>query len=66
MRDGDAITIRVDVTFAGRPVVRFNQITFNDTQAKPLKHFRDFADGVEAIVGTMVGITISPRVIDGS
>jgi hypothetical protein len=62
MRDGDAVTIRVDVSFAGRPAVRFNQITFSDAQAKPLKHFRDFADGVEAVVGTSVDITISQRV----
>jgi len=61
MRDGDVVSVAVDVQFAGRPAVRFRQTTFADAQAEPLKHFRDFADGVEQVVGTSVDITLSQR-----
>ncbi len=61
VRDGDVVTARIDVTFAGRAPVRFSQTTFADTQARPLKHFRDFAAGVEQIVGTNVDITLVQR-----
>ncbi|MEW6037542.1 MAG: hypothetical protein AB1648_04750 [Pseudomonadota bacterium] len=61
MRDGDLVTVAVDVQFAGRPAVRFRQTTFGDRQPLPLKHFRDFADGVQQVVGTSVDISLTQR-----
>lgn len=61
LRDGDLVTVAVDVQFAGRPAVGFRQTTFADRQAQPLKHFRDLADGVQQVVGTNVDISLTQR-----
>jgi hypothetical protein len=41
--------------------VRFAETTFSDDQSGPLKHWRDFAGGVEQVVGTSVDVTLRQR-----
>ena len=59
LRDGDTVSVRVDAEFAGRPRVRFAETSFSDVQPSPLKHWRDFAGGVEQVVGTSVDVTLA-------
>jgi len=42
-----------------RPRVRFAETRFSDVQPSPLKHWRDFAGGVEQVVGTSVDVTLA-------
>jgi hypothetical protein len=54
-------SVRIDAEFAGLPPVRFAETTFSDAQSGPLKHWRDFARGVEQVVGTSVDVTLRQR-----
>ena len=66
MRSGDEVKVKIEVSLAGRSPVLFSEALFSGVQTRALKHFRDFADGVQAVVGTDVRITISqPASADG-
>jgi hypothetical protein len=58
MRNGDEVTVKLEVAMPGGGLALFTETRFADAQSKGLKHFRDFADGVQGVVGTRVRITI--------
>jgi len=58
MHNGDEVTVKLEVAMPNGKLTPFTQTRFADNQSKGLKHFRDFADGVQAVVGTRVRITI--------
>ena len=59
LRPGDAATVTVEVSVAGGPFRTWSTTTFRDEQARGLKSFADFADGLEQVVGTDIRILIS-------
>ena len=59
LRDGDAVTVTVEVSVAGGPFRTWSTTTFSDRQDRGLKYFTDFARGLEQVVGTHVRITLS-------
>lgn len=59
MRSGDEVRVNIEIAVPSRGrLIAFNEATFVGVQAKGLKHFRDFADGVQAVVGTSARVTI--------
>lgn len=59
LRDGDAVTVTVEVSVAGGPFRTWSTTTFSDRQARGLKYFSEFADGLSQVVGTNVRVTIA-------
>jgi hypothetical protein len=59
LRAGDAATITVEVSVAGGPFRTWSTTTFRGEQARGLKSFADFADGLEQVVGTDIKILIA-------
>lgn len=59
MRDGDAVTVTVEVAVAGGPFRTWSTTTFSDEQERGLKYFIEFADGLQQVIGTEVKVTIA-------
>ncbi len=59
LRDGDAVTVTVEVSVGGGPFRTWSTTTFSDRQARGLKYFTEFASGLPQVVGTNVRVTIA-------
>jgi hypothetical protein len=59
LRDGDAVTVTVEVSVAGGPFHAWSTTTFSDEQERGLKYFTEFANGLPQVVGTNVKVTIA-------
>ena len=59
LRNGDEVTIIVEVSVADGPLRTWSTTVFSGVQARGLKFFTEFADGLEQVVGTDVKITIT-------
>ena len=59
LRNGDEVTIIVEVSVADGPLRTWSTTVFSGVQARGLKFFTEFADGLEQVVGTDVKITIA-------
>ena len=49
IRSGDVVRVRLDAAVAGRGPLTFAETSFTGLQAKPLKHFRDFAEALPGL-----------------
>ena len=59
LRDGDEATVVVEVSVAHSPFHTWSTTVFSGAQARGLKYFDEFCDGLQQIVGTDVRITIT-------
>ncbi|MFQ5692805.1 MAG: hypothetical protein ACE5IM_07155 [Nitrospinota bacterium] len=59
LQTGSAVRVATEVSIAGTAFVPFSDVTFAGVQARGLKHFADFANGLNQVVGTRVRIRIS-------
>lgn len=59
MRQGDEVTVSVDVSVAEGPFRTWSSTVFQGVQVRGLKYFTEFAHGLEQLVGTDVKIRIA-------
>lgn len=59
LRGGDDVTVVVEVSVANGPFRTWSTTVFGGVQARGLKYFDEFCDGLQQIVGTNVRITIT-------
>ena len=59
LRDGDEVTVVVEVSVAHGPFHTWSTTVFGGVQARGLKYFNEFADGLPQVVGTDVRIMIA-------
>lgn len=66
LRDGDEVVATLEVSVDGSPYRPWTRTVFRDAQARGLKYFTEFADGLQEVVGTDVRLTLAqPRSADG-